>query len=203
MTIEIGPGRFPRSRGFTLLELLISLAILALLSVLGYRAIAALTDSEVRLNEETQRWRAFDSLFTRLESDLREAVPRGVRMGAGVEPAWRGGVDSGGNAALVFSRAGPEFALDVGAAGQRVGYRLNADAVEILYWPWLDNAEGVEPAAHALARGVTRFRVEYLDRGGMWRDAWPVSGDPSLPRAVHVEIALASGESVERWLALR
>src|SRR5437879_3650435 len=35
--------------GFTLLEVLIAIAIVALISVLGYRALAALSDSETKL----------------------------------------------------------------------------------------------------------------------------------------------------------
>jgi general secretion pathway protein J len=190
-------------RGFTLLELLVALTILALLSVLGYRAIVALTDGETRLTEETRRWRALDTLFSRLEADLREAIPRDVRSAAGGDAAWLGATDADGNALLVFSRAGPEFAPDVGSAGQRLGYRLNRGAIEVLYWPWLDNASAAVPAAYALEDGIAGLRIEYLDRSGAWRDRWPVAGEPSLPRAVHVVLTLAGGETVERWLALR
>lgn len=191
------------ARGFTLLELLVALAILALLSVLGYRAVASLTDSEVRLSEETQRWRALDALFVRIEADLREAVPRDARMGGGVAAAWIGVTDDAGNALLEFSRAGPEFAADVGSAGQRLSYRLNRGSVEVLYWPYLDNAPGTVPTAYSLAGDVARFRVAYLDSNGAWRDRWPVTGDSTMPRAVRVELTLAGGEVIERWWALR
>ena len=46
-----------RDRGFTLLEVLIALAIVATLAVLGYRALAAMTQSESRLAAEAGRWR--------------------------------------------------------------------------------------------------------------------------------------------------
>jgi hypothetical protein len=54
-----------------------------------------------------------------------------------------------------------------------------------------------------LAEGIARFRVAYLDARGGWRDRWPVLGEPALPRAVRVEMTLAGGAVVERWLALR
>jgi len=188
------------ARGFTLLELLVALAILALLSVLGYRAIASLADSEVRLSAETTRWRSLDALFMRLEADLRQSQPRGARTAAGVEPAWLGAIDADGNADLRLSRSGPEFALEPGSAGQRLGYRLRDHSVEVLYWPYLDIAPGSLPAAYALADGITRFRVDYLDGRGAWRQQWPVAGEPSVPRAVRVELTLTDGETVERWL---
>jgi general secretion pathway protein J len=193
----------PVARGFTLLELLVALAILALLSVLGYRAIASLADSEVRLSAETAHWRSLDALFMRLEADLRQAQPRDARTATGSEPACLGGTDGDGNADLRFSRSGPEFTLEPGSAGQRLGYRLRNGAVEVLYWPYLDIAPGSLPAPYVLAEGITRFRVDYLDRRGAPHDQWPVAGEPPLPRAVRVELTLADGGTVERWLVLQ
>jgi general secretion pathway protein J len=189
--------------GFTLLELLVALAILALLSVLGYRALASLSDSEVQLTEETRRWRALDQTFTRLEADLRQALPRDARLGDAVQAAWLGAPDRDGNSELSFSRAGPEFTPDVGSAGQRLGYRLRDGAVEVLYWPYLDNAAGATPEAYALVRGIAGLSISYLDSRGAWRNVWPISGDPPLPRAVRVALTLAGGVTVERWIALR
>jgi general secretion pathway protein J len=202
-TRRIERPRIAGRAGFTLLELLVALAILALLSVLGYRAVASLADSEVRLTAETTRWRSLDALFTRLEADLRQAQPRAARVAAEVEPAWLGDADSEGNADLRFSRAGPEFALGPGSAGQRLGYRLRNGAVEVLYWPYLDIAPGSVPEPYVLAEGISRFRVDYLDSRNAWRGRWPVAGEPPLPRAVRVLLTLGDGETIERWLALQ
>ena len=189
--------------GFTLIELMIALAILALVAVFSYRALSSLTDSEAQLAAEAQHWRTLDALFARLEADMREALPRDVRTGNGTEPAWLGDVDGTGNAVVRFSRAGPEFAAEPGSAGQRIGYRLRGDAVEILYWPRLDQPASVVPQPYALASGIVAFRVAYLDARNNWRDRWPALGDPAVPRAVRVAVTLAGGEQVERWLALR
>ena len=194
----------PRGAGFTLVEVLLALAIFGVIAVLAYRATAALTEGEARLSAEARRWRTLEALFTRFEADIRQAVPRGSRVGSRVEPAWLAlPADGAGNAALVFTRAGAEFADDPGLAGQRIGYRLRGHAVEIAYWPRVDNAADVQPAVYTLADGVSGFRVAYLGRAGAWRDSWPVPGESALPRAVRVDLTLDSGEAVERWFALR
>lgn len=190
-------------RGFTLIEILIALAILALVSVLGYRGLASLTDSEARLSAEAQRWKRLDGLFARLEADMREAVPRGVRTGGGTEPPWFGDRDAAGNTELRFSRAGPEFVDEPQSAGQRIGYRLRNDAVEVLYWPRFDQPMAVAPTPYTLANDITRFEIAYLDARGTWQERWPIPGEAALPAGVRVALRLAGGEVIERWLALR
>lgn len=200
-------GRFaaprPRVAGFTLIEILIALAILGLIAGLGYRAVSSLTESESRLAAESERWRGLDALFARIESDLRLATPRDVRIGATTEPAWLAQKDDAGNSMLRLARAGPEFSLEQGSAGQRIGYQLRDGKVEILYWPHLDQPPSVAPTVYALAGGITRLDFAYLDARGDWHDRWPLLGDPPLPRAVRVRLGLADGTLVERWITLR
>jgi len=189
--------------GFTLVEMLIALAILALVAVLGYRAVSSLTDSEARLAAESERWRGLDALFARLESDMRAAQPRDVRVGGTTEVAWTAGTDATGNAEFRLSRAGPEFVLEPGSAGQRIGYRLRNGSIEVLYWPHLDVPADVEPVAYALAGGIARFDIGYLDGRGGWHDHWPFLGESAVPRAVRITLTLDDGATVERWITLR
>ncbi len=196
--------RFPATgRGFTLLEVLLAVAIVALIAVLGYRALSALSDSETRLSAEATRWRTLDLFFARLEGDLRQAMPRGARISDLREPAWLATADAAGNSVLEFSRAGPEFALEPHSAGQRLAYRVRNGSVEVLYWPSYDRPRGLEATPYTLLEGVTRFQLAYLTHSGAWADTWPQAGESELPRAVKVDVTLATGEVIERWLALR
>jgi general secretion pathway protein J len=193
-----------RYSGFTLVEILIALAILGLVAVLGYRAVSSLTESEAQLSAEAERWRGLDAMFARLEADMRLAQPRDVRTGGqATEPAWLARKDEAGNSVLRVARAGPEFSLEPGSAGQRIGYRLHDGAVEVLYWPHLDQPPSIAPAAYALAGGVARFDIAYLDARGAWHDRWPLLGESALPRAARIQVMLDDGNSVERWITLR
>jgi type II secretion system protein J len=116
---------------------------------------------------------------------------------------WIGSADVDGNSALEFSRAGPEFALEVGSAGQRLTYAYREGTVEVRYWASYDRPRNAEPSAYALVSDIAQFHLSYLMRSGQWSDVWPLAGEAELPRAVRVQLALSSGESIERWLALR
>lgn len=191
-----------RAPGFTLIEVLVALALMALVAVLAWRATASLVDGESRLAAESQRWRTLDLVFSRIEADLQQAQPRGIRVGARREPAWIAASEANGASAIIFTRAGAEFAAEPGSAGQRIGYRVRDGVLEMLYWPALDRDREVEPVAHALLDGVAGFRIDQLGSRG-WLDRWPASGEDELPRAVRVRLTLTSGELVERLFALR
>lgn len=193
-------------RGFTLLEVLIAIAIVAVIALLGYRAVASLSDAETRLAGEATRWRTLDMFFSRLEGDMRQAMPRSARSGSTSEAPWLGFISNAtgdGDSALAFSRAGPEFNFEAGSAGQRLGYRLQDGNVQVLYWASYDRPPDAQATTYTLLSDVAHFRLSYLTRSNVWVDTWPVAGDTDLPRAVKVQLTLSSGENFERWLVLR
>ncbi len=193
-----------RARGFTLAEALVAVAILAIVALIAWRATAAMTDGEAHLAAESARWQQLDALLTRMEADMRRAIPRNVRHGPQTEVPWSAAPeDAAGNTLLVFTRAGPDALDEPGIEGQRVGYRWREGRVEVLYWPHLDNPAATDPSTYALADGIARFRVLQLAADNRWSDRWPLLGSAGIPRGVHVEIVLADGSMIERWLALQ
>lgn len=198
------PASRHAARGFTLVEALVAVAILALVALLAWRATSAMADGEARLAAESARWQRIDALLARMEADMRKAIPRAVRDGPQTDAAWSAAPDdAAGDTSLAFTRAGPDAIDEPGAGGQRVGYRLRAGRIEVLYWPRLDNAPATEPATYALADGIARFRVLQLGPDDRWSDRWPFPGAPAIPRGVRIEIVLDDGGAIERWLALQ
>jgi general secretion pathway protein J len=198
-------SRTDRSResAFTLVEVLVAVAIMALVATIAWRGTAAMTDAEAKLAAESARWQQLDAFVARLEGDVRLALPRSARNGANREPAWWTSVDDAqGNSMLRFTRAGPDALDEPGVGGQRVGYRLRGGRIEVSYWPHVDNPSSAAPATYALVDGIARFRVQNLTKDDAFSDRWPVPGDAPLPRALRVEITLADGSVIERWLTL-
>jgi prepilin-type N-terminal cleavage/methylation domain-containing protein len=151
------------ARGFTLVEALVALVILGIIAVLAYRGSAALTGGEAQLAEESAKWRTLDSVFTRPRSGPAAgdtaAVPSRRAHGA----AWSViPEDAAGNSALVFSARRARVRARSGCRGQRIGYRVRDGALEVVFWPQLDNVADTAPRAFPLIGGIAGFHVAAL-----------------------------------------
>lgn len=182
-----------RQRGFSLLELLVAVAVLGVLASVSFRGLSSVLDTEAHVRAEARRWNDIGLLMAQLREDLSAAVERpALRMTN--SPA-----DAQGQ--LVMARLGDG---GVPSPLRRVGYRLRDGTVEYLVWPAADSPRGAVPAAHAVLENVTELRLRALREDGSWSAVWPVEGQASaLPRAVAAEIVLAGGEHITRLFPLR
>jgi general secretion pathway protein J len=196
-----------RYRGFTLIELLVALVILALLSLAGYRGLDAVLQTRERITREATKWQHLAVFFSRLEQGVAQAIHRPARDQGGLaQPEWigRSVVVAGDEAHLTFTRAGIPDQGEAQRAPQRIGYRLEKDAILLLRWPFPDQAPRTEPSRYPLLEGVREFHLRHLDASGNWLPEWPPTGQPgTLPMALEVAVTLADGEKITRVFALQ
>ncbi len=214
-----GGGRPTRTgchqRGLTLIELMVALAVFAVLGVLSYRAVSEVANSHTRLEASFERWRAINRSIQRIDTDLLQAVST---TGRNPGPPGADGTTPGGNPApavrtaatapMLLTRAasggGPEFQflrLDDTRGVRRVGYRLVDGRLEWLRWSGRD-ALG-DPTVEPLLDNVRGLRWRFL-QGNNRIDAWP-PGDTrfTLPDAVILELDLPDTGVLTRMIALR
>lgn len=191
-------------RGFTLIEILVAMTLMAIIGVLGFRGLDNVQHASERLSGTAARWQEIALASDRIGRDVHQAFAVPGRASDGREtPAWltRRWVDERPESAqLVFSRLGNGDG-DV----QRIGYRWDKassnDAsgggkLSLLVWSSVD---AVLPArSYPLLDGVTKLELAYLDRQGNWLTDWPTAMARQLPRALRLVLTLVEGGVVER-----
>ena len=183
--------------GLTLIELMVAIALLALLSLLAHRGLDSMSRANAHSLAQSERWQAVTLLFERFSTDVSQPARRPVRNAAGTMlPAWWGR-PAAEDAPFEWSRKSSSGQDEV-----RLGYRLREGTIELLLWPELDRAPGSLPLAYPLLENVSDFSVRHLDAAGNWQERWPISDQEVLPRAVAIELTLAEGAILKRVFAL-
>lgn len=203
----LSQGRGSRAQGFTLVELLVALAIFALMSAFAYRGLGALLDSREALAKESRKWRDVALFVGRIERDLDAALNRraGNPSGSSSAPV-SSAVDAGEvqHPGLALTRSGAALYDNALAAPQRIAYRFVDGRVQRLAWPAVDAAPRSEPTTVDLLANVKALGFRFLDPRGEWRTTWglPNSAD-AMPAAVEMTLELASGERIVRLVDLQ
>ena len=193
-----------REHGFTLIEVLVAMAIFGVLTVLAYMLLGQTLDSADRLTERMDRLQALQRTVRFLSNDFVQAAPRPVRLELG---------DSMGPA--VSTSLSADFALELTHGGwgnpaglprgtlQRSAYRLENDELVRYHWNVLDRTYANEPIANVLLDDVESLLFRYLDADGEWSEVWPPQAQPNIrarPRAVEIVLTLADEGEIRRLL---
>ena len=192
-------------RGFTLFEMLVSVALVGLLTAFAYRGYDEVARAVATRDVSDARLAAVQRSLTFIASDLEQAQARPVREGyhGSAEPALRGG---GSPAVLEFTRAGWRAAAGAGHGPlQRVAYALEDGKLVRSAWRVLDRAPDSVPARRVLLTGVSALDVRFLGAED-WITDWPASGDDgtgaTLPRAVRIGFTVEGEGRIERVVEL-
>lgn len=172
-------------RGFTLLEMLLALAIFALLSLAGYQLLQGSLRAQQQSQQHTQQLSELNRLFALLEQDLKHALilPNAVIR---QQPAF---VAQQQATLLQFTRRNwlnPQG--DARAALQQVRWDFSQ---QILSRQRLD--DGLTLTFPAIQQITLRFYSS-----GRWQDRW--TSQFSLPQAIEITLATARWGEITRVL---
>jgi general secretion pathway protein J len=151
-----------RAAGFTLLEVLIALAITAFIAAIAYSSLSTALQAVESTRATAQRSYEVSRAWMIISRDLRQFVARPVRDEFGqVEPAMVGG--SAARLPLSFTRSGWHNPNNIARSNlQRVSYRVEDGALWRDAFPVLDRAPDTVPQQLRLLEGVEVLELAFL-----------------------------------------
>ncbi len=200
-----GRRRAGVQRGFTLIEVMVSLAIFAALAAAAYTTLNGVVEASRIVTDQMSRLQALQRTIQRMTLDFGQLAPRPVRdeLGDGRLPGLQ--ADGRSRDLVELSRGGWSNPLVLPRpALQRVAYRIDEDRLIRRQWPVMDRTLGTEPAEATLIDGLRDIRIRYLAGVDEWTEQWPPvaqSGAAGLavrPRAVEIVLVLEDLGEIRR-----
>jgi general secretion pathway protein J len=203
-----------RRAGFTLIEVVIAMAIAALMLAIGYRGINQASKERVILETKQARITEIQRGMRVVAQDFAQMVARTARdpEGAGnIQPAVFATAKN--NTLITFTRAGWSNPAGVQRpAEQRVRYFFSDGSLVREHWLSVDAALNTEPRQRVVLTKVKSVELRFLDPVTRnWREDWPAvtpSGPVSAtdvdqllrtrPLAIEVTIVLDDWGRVQR-----
>lgn len=167
--------RCKSQNGFTLLELIIALAIFSIMSVMAYSGLKIVLDSKGITEKHATRLSELQTAMMFMQRDIEQIIARNIRDGFGDQQAPLIGAPFG-NRVMEFTRAGWRNPLGGPRSQlQRVGYTFEDGILSRVSWVILDRADEVQPLVRPLIDGVDKLTIRYYrnpnDSSGV--DSWP------------------------------
>ena len=179
-----------RHQGFTLLEVLIAIAIFSLISLSSFTIFDSVLQGDATAKKSSERQNELQRAFLIIERDITQIARRSVRL-EGEAPFTKLIQSSDDNfaseeQAIAFVRHGwtnPGLLLPRSDM-QPVAYRVVEETLQRLHFNFVDSVVGEAPKVRPLITDVTELAFEYYD-GNKWQKNWPGS---NLPQAIAIEV---------------
>ncbi|MEM9414506.1 MAG: type II secretion system protein GspJ [Planctomycetota bacterium] len=187
-----------RSGGFTLLEMILAVAVTAIISVSMFMSLHVAFDTREKADDQLAGRHTARVVMDRVALDLEGVLkPTGLIAGEFVGTDTTMGADRHADT-IAFVTSAIALPTDDALADMR-GVELtlapdpNDPGTHLLVRLVTDNllaSTTPDPAPQVLARGVVSFNARYFD-GGDWLDAWKsIEQDDTLPAAIEITLTI-------------
>ncbi|NNP75403.1 type II secretion system protein GspJ [Acinetobacter sp. Ac_3412] len=186
--------RFSPHSGFTLVELLVAIAIFAVLSMLGWKVFDYLLKVKDRNAEHEMHLFALQDAYQQVLRDSLQIIPLTANDGRQLQAAIVLNDQS-----FSFSKAGVSDPLKQGLSPyERIEYRYDSAQKKVyrLKYSNLNIPNRVQPISSTLLENVDQFKVLVLNPQELTQ--WPENSDPSniaelkkLPLGIKIQLTVA------------
>ncbi|MDB4327062.1 type II secretion system minor pseudopilin GspJ [bacterium] len=197
-------------RGFTLIEILVAMAIFTLIGLASTGVLNSVINSDQLSSERFAKLEELQRAMLTIERDILQIVPRALRVnGEPVSVVISGGEDILNSDAdgLGFVRAGwhnPQMLLPRSTL-QAVSYRIQEKQLQRLYGNYVDNVIGYEPKIKILLSDIEDFRVsfltevEQLEEPEKWQESY---SNANIPIAISITLVSKTFGEIRREFIL-
>jgi general secretion pathway protein J len=198
-----------RTRGFTLMEILVAIAIFAVVSVLALTGYNELIKQREHASASMARVRAVQRTVTRMTQDFEQLEPRPIRDATAATTNAALLATTGGTTLAEFTRAGWTNPAGVSrSTEQRVAYRIVNGELFRDYWTVLDRTLNSTPVETKLLDKVKTVTLRFMDKNRQWQTVWPSSisatgasgSNADLPKAVEITLTLEDWGEIKRLI---
>ncbi len=170
-----------RIDGFTLLELLVAVAVFAILSAMAYGGLRNVIDNSQQTESAMQRLQQVQLAMLNISRDFTQLSPRSIRDEYGNSNNYIL-TGQGADIFIEFTRGGRRNPAELLRSHlQRVGYKLEENTLSRLHWPHLDRTQEMEPYESVLLDEVEAVSIRFLDSNNEWQNEWPPLDATGLP----------------------
>ena len=174
-----------KQKGFTLVEILVSLLVLSVLGVILAGGVQQISAWQQRLLADMREASAYLRFQSLLMNDLLQVAPRSITdaYGGRLPPCQSLSLNG-----FECSR----FDILVGSAGVvRIGYAVQDEALWRWHWSVLDRVPESQPVRQKILDHIDEMIVRWQDKQGNWLMQWPPAGiSDSIQLPLQIEIAL-------------
>ncbi len=195
-----------KHQGFTLIELVVAMAIFAVLTLSGWQVFNSLIKVRERTTIKAEQIAAIQETYEQLSRDFTQTIPRPAAVGNNVEPAF-----ILQNNVFHLTKTGVIDPMQQGVSPlERVYYSVEQEQLIRHAVAQIDQDGNLVPTTTVLLHHVTDWTVSALDSAS--NSTWPIdnsqptptltgqapAGDTTLPKAIQLTLTV-NGQSL-RWL---
>jgi general secretion pathway protein J len=195
------------NQGFTLIEILVAIAIFGLLSIGAYTVLDAGMRSQQSTETRLSRLESIQRTVQSIEKDFRMFSLRQVRDEFGDKvPLLRGQGDLSGQAiSFELTRGGWANPAELPRSNlQHVIYSFEQGSLKRMHSIFLDQATNSPKVVRTLIEDVQSMDIAFLDDNKQWKSSWGMfnadTNETSLPRAIKIKIEVQPFGLIERLI---
>lgn len=177
--------------GFTLLEILIAMALFAIMSVMAYSGLRVLLDARAATSIRSERLAELQITLYLLAEDLAQIIARPIRDEYGATQIATRGENDG--ELLTLTRSVPTWSsYQTGSRLQRISYRFEKGILYRMAWQTVDRTQQTEYRRRKLIE-LEKIQLRFFDED--WTDNWLSN---QAPKAVEIVFTIKGLGDVKR-----